>query len=42
MALLPIGLVLGAVHQLGVVNLQQPQLLEVGVGEPPALAQIHQ
>ena len=42
MALLPIGLVLGAVHQLGVVDLQQPQLLQVGVGEPPALAQIHQ
>ena len=42
MTLFPVGNIFGAVDQLGVVNLQQPQLLEVGIGQSPALAQIHQ
>ena len=41
MALAPVRLVFRAVHQLGVIHLQQPQLLEVRIGESPAAAQVN-
>ena len=40
-ALAPVRLVLRAIHQLGVIHLQQAELLEVGVGKAPATPQIH-
>ena len=41
MALPPVLLVFGAIHQLRIIHFKQPQLLEVGIGEPPAFAQVH-
>ena len=40
MTLAPIRLILGAFDQVVVVHLQQLQLFEVGVGQPPAFAEI--
>ena len=41
MPLAPVRLVLSAVDQLRIVDLQQPQLFKIGIGEPPTLTQVH-